>query len=288
MRRNAHRNRPWTLRSAGRLPSVDVEGHLDRMPTAEELASHDRRTEQHIENVARKMGLLAGQVTYCIYQHDGDLPVAEEAARWIQRLLEDRAQNHDNSKREWPERPIFARTDARLKNLTYGSEEYEEALGFLGPALEHHYAANPHHPEFYDDGIRGMNLLDLGEMACDWAAAIERHEDGHPLQSMNKNRTRFDIPDGMALMLTNTLFWLSGQPMPPEAKRESTILGLFWAFIMNQRADRRRKPGRHENQREARHMPVWTVDDAVQEVLANTRKSLSMSDHNLFPNDNLQ
>lgn len=267
--------RPWILRSAEALPSVDVEGHLDRMPTEEELASHDERTADHIENVARKMRLLNGQLLYCVHEADKELPVAERAGRWIRLLIEDRAQNHDNSKREWPERPIFARIDAKLQDLTYGSDEYEEALDFLGPALDHHYAANPHHPEFYDDGIRGMNLLDLGEMACDWAAAIERHDDGHPLQSMHKNRERFDIPDGLALMLTNTLFWLSGQTMPPEAKRESTIIGLFWVFIMGQR----------EDYLHVQRTPVGSGDEAVQQILMNTRHAFSLADHNLFPEE---
>lgn len=269
---------PWTLSSAGDLPSVGVEAHLDRMPTEEELVSHDERTADHIKNVARKMRLLNGQIRRPVQEAEGGVPLAARTADWIRLLIEDRARNHDNSKREWPERPIFARIDAKLQGLTYGSDKYEEALDFLGPALKHHYAANPHHPEFYDDGIRGMTLLDLGEMACDWAAAIERHGDGHPLQSMNKNRGRFDIPDGLALLLTNTLFWLSGQPFPPEAHREATILGLFWEFILGQQAGKLR----------VRRTPVGSGDEAVQQILANTRQALSLADHNLFPQSDTQ
>jgi len=266
---------PWELPSASDLPSVDVESHLDRMPTDEELAGHDERTARHIENVARKLRLLNGQIRHPLREAEGNHPVSERTADWIQLLIEDRARNHDNSKREWPERPIFARIDAKLSGLTYGSDEYEDALEFLGPALDHHYAANSHHPEFYEEGIEGMTLLDLGEMACDWAAALERHDDGHPLDTMSHNRTRFDIPDGLSLMLTNTLFWLAGEPFPPEAHRESTILGLFWEFIM----------GQSQGGLRVRRTPVGSGDPAVQRILANTRQSFSLADHNLFPED---
>jgi len=271
-------NSPWTLSPPEDLPSVDVEAHLDRMPTDEELASHDERTAEHIENVARKMRLLNGQIRYPVQESDEELSIPRRTAHWFQLLIEERARNHDNSKREWPERPIFARIDAKLQDLTYGSDQYQEALDFLGPVLDHHYAANPHHPEFYPDGIRGMTLLDLGEMACDWAAAIERHGDGHPLQSMEQNRERFGLSDGLALLLTNTLFWLSGQVMSPEAHRQATILGLFWVFIMGQREDYLR----------VRQTPVVSGDEMVQEILSNTRQAFSMADHNLFPDDSPQ
>lgn len=268
----------WRIPSPGGLPSVDVESHLDRMPTEEELAGHDERTANHIENVARKMRLLNGQILHPLREEEEDLPVPSRTAYWFRLLIEERARNHDNSKRQWPERPIFARIDAKLQDLTYGSDEYDDALGFLGPALDHHYAANSHHPEFYERGVRGMTLMDLGEMACDWAAAIERHGDGHPLQSMDQNRQRFEIPDGLALILTNTLFWLSGQPFPPEAHREVTILGLFWEFIMGQQAGKLR----------VRRMPVGAGDEAVQQILANTRQAFSLADHNLFPQSDTQ
>ena len=31
--------------------------------------------------------------------------------------------------------------------LTYGSDEYKACLTEMKPALDHHYAANRHHPE---------------------------------------------------------------------------------------------------------------------------------------------
>ncbi len=258
--------------SAEDFPDVDVEGHLGQMPTQEELAQHDKDTAHHIDSVARKMRYLKGWVRRPVNESDEPKRPVRQMTDWTETLLEERAQNHDNSKREWPERPIFARINARLSGLTYGSEEYQDALDFLGPALQHHYAANPHHPEFYDEGIFGMTLLDLGEMTCDWAAAIERHDDGHPLQSMQKNRDRFEIPDGLAILLTNTLFWLRGYTYSVEAHSQVTILGLFWEFIRGQDPDTFC----------VERSPIGVGDPAVERILSNTRLAFSEADHNLF------
>lgn len=65
-------------------------------------------------------------------------------------------------------------------NVPFGSPEYEARKALLGPMLEHHYAKNSHHPEFYHsdhpdgDGVSGMDLFDLVEMVMDWKAASER------------------------------------------------------------------------------------------------------------------
>lgn len=254
------------------LPDADPEAHLGKMPTEEELAQHDEDTDRHIENVARKMLSLKSWMDWPVKQSDDPAEPLRRMTGWIETLLEERLRNHDNSKKEWPERPIFARINARLSGLSYGSEEYKDALDFLDPALQHHYAANPHHPEFYEEGIFGMTLLDLGEMTCDWAAAIERHDDGHPLQSMDQNRGRFDIPDGLAILLTNTLFWLQGHDYSPQGLRDVTILGLFWEFIRGQDRDNFH----------VRRSPIGHGDPAVEQILSNTRLAFSEADHNLF------
>lgn len=85
--------------------------------------------------------------------------------------LEERAAMHDASKLLPPERDAFA----SIGHAAYGSPEYEANLIKLGPALEHHYACNSHHPQHYADGIDGMTLMDIVEMFADWKAASERH-----------------------------------------------------------------------------------------------------------------
>jgi hypothetical protein len=115
-----------------------------------------------------------------------------------------RAHIHDQSKLESPEVQVFDKFTPLLADTTYGSPEYQEHLAAMGVALRHHYAVNPHHPEHWDRGIHGMNLLDLIEMLCDWKAATERHADGDLDKSITINRQRFGYGDEIEGLLRNT------------------------------------------------------------------------------------
>jgi len=136
----------------------------------------------------------------------------------MQSALKQRADEHDASKLGPKEKPYF--DDAMsLWGMTYGSPEYKAALARLGPALEHHYMVNRHHPEHFGPidmgnphgGIFGMNLLDLLEMLADWKAATERHENGSLTRSIEVNAERFYYGDDIKRLLTETatqLGWL--------------------------------------------------------------------------------
>lgn len=129
----------------------------------------------------------------------------------VQDNLLERALYHDESKLSSPEKEVFDRVTPRLKELTYGSDEYKEQLADMKVALDHHYAANSHHPEHYENGVNGMSLLDVLEMLADWKAATERHTDGNLSKSMDINKERFDISDQLYEILLNTakeLGWL--------------------------------------------------------------------------------
>lgn len=119
-----------------------------------------------------------------------------------------RSYEHDLSKTRPPEQEAFDRASGRLRDLTYGSEEYKRALADLGPALEHHYAANRHHPEHYPDGVAGMTLMDVMEMLADWKAATERHADGDLARSLVIQRERFGIDRQLWLVLVRTAEYL--------------------------------------------------------------------------------
>lgn len=112
---------------------------------------------------------------------------------------------HDASKLEDPEFPIFVEVTPKLKELTYGSEEYKEQLKQMKVALDHHYEVNSHHPEHYPDGIKGMNLIDIMELICDWKAASERHADGDINKSLEINQKRFGYSDDLKMIMKNTI-----------------------------------------------------------------------------------
>lgn len=117
------------------------------------------------------------------------------------RLLE-----HDRSKLAEPEKSTFDEFTPKLREAEYGSPEYKGFLEAMGPALQHHYERNSHHPEHYPSGIAGMSLLDLIEMLADWKAAGERHADGGDIRrSIGLNVKRFGISEQLEHILLNTV-----------------------------------------------------------------------------------
>lgn len=126
---------------------------------------------------------------------------------------------HDASKLLPPEKETFDRVTPLLRGLTYGSAEYKSVMATMQDALTHHYAHNRHHPEHFKgtevrqggqvverwgEGIRGMTLVDLVEMFCDWCAATERHDDGDIGTSIQKNMERFGFGEVLAAIMVNT------------------------------------------------------------------------------------
>lgn len=118
--------------------------------------------------------------------------------------LRRRGHAHDASKLGPEEKPIFDQVTPKLKGLTYGSDEYRASLKELGPALTHHYATNSHHPEHWPQGVADMDLLDLIEMYCDWAAATLRTKDGDMAKGIEHNVGRFKMDEQLAAIFRNT------------------------------------------------------------------------------------
>ena len=118
-------------------------------------------------------------------------------------LLE-RVGQHDYSKLEEPEKALFDEFTPKLRDSTYGSDEYKGFLAEMGAALQHHYEHNRHHPEHYSNGVDGMTLTDLAEMLADWKAAGERHADGDMAKSLTVQRERFGLSDQLFSILENT------------------------------------------------------------------------------------
>ena len=115
------------------------------------------------------------------------------------------AENHDTSKLEEPEAKSFEKLTPKLRSSTYDSSEYKRYLRQISPALKHHYRANRHHPQHFKDGIKGMTLIDLIEMLCDWKAATLRHKNGDIFKSIELNQKRFGYSDELKQILINTV-----------------------------------------------------------------------------------
>jgi hypothetical protein len=127
--------------------------------------------------------------------------------------LRQREERHDASKLVEPELSAFDIATPKLAHLEYGSEEYKQSLRDLGPALQHHFSENDHHPEHYTDGVRGMSLMALIEMLCDWRAASERAKQrtDDPTRvkdfesGLKFNKERFGISDDLFQIMLNTV-----------------------------------------------------------------------------------
>lgn len=125
------------------------------------------------------------------------------------KILNLKGRKHDNSKLRDPEQSIFVEYTPKLKNSTYGSDEYKQFLKEMKPALDHHYSHNSHHPEYYKNGIEDMNLFDIIEMFFDWMAASKRHDNGNIYKSIEINKTRFGYDDLFADILKNTVDYIN-------------------------------------------------------------------------------
>ena len=121
------------------------------------------------------------------------------------RDLMDRQEKHDQSKLESPEVELFTEYTPKLKETTFGSEEYNQYKKEMSVALDHHYANNRHHPEHHKNGIDDMNLLDLVEMLADWKAASERHNDGNLKKSIEINGKRFEMSPQLIRIFENSI-----------------------------------------------------------------------------------
>lgn len=109
-------------------------------------------THKHIARVRELLSAFAIEMIERGNRHDASkfLPVEIEPLERMQEVIE----------RDGP--------------APFGSEEYTRRTAMLGPMIEHHRANNSHHPEYYPNGIDGMDLFDLVEMFFDWKAASER------------------------------------------------------------------------------------------------------------------
>lgn len=151
--------------------------------------------------------------------------------------LQGRAVDHDASKLVSPEVEAFDVATPKLQYLEYASDEYKQSLVDLGPALEHHFAENDHHPEHWENGVAGMSTLAITEMVCDWKAASERTRKPTPApegraaapaydsdfdRSLTLNQERWGYGDEIASIIRNTAIELGFIPGSKRGKEDDS------------------------------------------------------------------
>lgn len=118
--------------------------------------------------------------------------------------LEERADTHDHSKLSESELPRYAAYLDRMRGVKFGSSEYHKIRLEFSDAHDLHYSRNRHHPEHFERGINGMNLIDIIEMLCDWKVASVAYG-GNVRISLEIQKKALGISDQLASILLNTI-----------------------------------------------------------------------------------
>ena len=119
-----------------------------------------------------------------------------------------RAIVHDNSKFMPEEYEPYDQAFPEFKKHAFGSEGMKAVYESIKPALDHHLRSNRHHPEYYKNGIKDMNLIDVLEMTCDWLAASHRSKTGID-KGLEINKERYGISDQLFEIIKNTVIELT-------------------------------------------------------------------------------
>lgn len=119
-------------------------------------------------------------------------------------ILNERGINHDISKYSKEEREIFQ--SIVFTDVEYGTDAYYNRLNLLKTATDHHYKINSHHPEYYKNGIKDMNLIDIIEMLCDWISAAKNYNKvGDVYKSIDIGQQRFGYDNILKNIFLNTI-----------------------------------------------------------------------------------
>ncbi len=153
---------------------------------------------------------LTGQIEQIVIR-TADVYLAGSSATGVERWREfaaidlfERAAVHDNSKFSEEEFSLYEQAFPELQKYAYGSPEFNAALATIEPAINHHYAVNDHHPQYFVNGIPDMHLIQLKEMTCDWVAASERSQKDI-YAGMEINQRRFNIEPQLLPIIVNTI-----------------------------------------------------------------------------------
>lgn len=122
----------------------------------------------------------------------------------ISMLLNARALTHDNSKSSDEEYKYYKMANSVNRN---DFKTYEEYMDYIKPTLDkglkHHYENNRHHPEFFDNGIDDMNLIDIMEMIADWCISIKQN--GKDLyEEIEYNFDKYNVSEQLKKIIINT------------------------------------------------------------------------------------
>jgi len=110
-----------------------------------------------------------------------------------------RSIKHDDSKFESPEKEELDKVVPILKQGK-DAPNYEQAKIGAKKLMKVHKSKNSHHPEFYKNGVDGMNLLDLVEYISDMKAESQDNLE----ETLLKNAKKYDWNEQLLNIMKNT------------------------------------------------------------------------------------
>ena len=122
--------------------------------------------------------------------------VRQSIAKVVSELI-CRSTIHDDKKLEEVDRRIDRRR--AINHLPYGSSERKEADEPYRDLNKKHYCQYRHHPEHFKNGIDDMNLVDVIEMVCDWAAY------GNLDKNLPVNQDKYCVSQQLMKLIKNTI-----------------------------------------------------------------------------------
>lgn len=145
---------------------------------------------RHSNSVRHAMNILSHEMDMRAIQHDDDK--IAQADQWAKFQLLDKA------------------------GYKFGTPEYKAYKECLGvrELIDQHTKTNRHHPEFFDNDLSKMNLVDLVEMISDWYIASSTRASGEGVSfeaMMDIQQKRFNMSDELKSILLNTIKLLGGK-----------------------------------------------------------------------------
>lgn len=121
--------------------------------------------------------------------------------------LENRSATHDQSKLEENEILGWIQMDQEPR-YDYGTLEYTSKKERYSWLFDKHYAANRHHPEYFEihkNKEAEMDLIDLIEMICDWVSYKDdiRYTEASKLVEVQCDR--FGFSEELKQLMINTI-----------------------------------------------------------------------------------
>lgn len=130
-------------------------------------------------------------------------------------ILNERAVTHDQSAFNQMEmQNAFIAINAEGKNPI-------DTQQLLTTVQDIHFASNPHHPEYHENGVRDMSIFDILELMADWKITSRAKVNTTFDQYLNEQFAVYDVPEYVQSIIRQTAKQLNWDVKVPISVRHS-------------------------------------------------------------------